>query len=58
MHLSGVMKDNKVLALSLVSLFLFAGCLGIVDSQTEVEVPSIELPEDWSETVQRTVSNP
>ena len=58
MHRSGVMKDNKVLALSLVSLFLFAGCLGVVDSQTEVEVPSIELPEDWSETVQRTVSNP
>ena len=52
------MKDNKVLALSLVSLFLFSGCLGIVDSQTEVEVPSVELPEDWSNTVQRTVSNP
>ena len=52
------MKENKVLALSLVSLFLFSGCLGAVDSQSEIEAPSIELPEDWADTVQRTVSNP
>ena len=50
------MKEHKTLALAMISLFLFSGCLGAVEPV--VEVPSIELPEDWSTTVQRTVSNP
>ncbi|MBT6923171.1 MAG: hypothetical protein HOA35_01370 [Euryarchaeota archaeon] len=50
------MKEHKTLALAMISLFLFSGCLGAVEPG--VEVPSIELPEDWSTTVQRTVSNP
>ena len=55
---SGTMKGHKTLAISLVSLFLFSGCLGVVDPQPEIEMPAIELPDDWSSTVQRTVSNP
>jgi len=50
------MKEHKTLALAMISLFLFSGCLGAVEPA--VENPSIELPEDWSTTVQRTVSNP
>jgi len=50
------MKEHKTLAIAMISLFLFSGCLGTVEPS--VEVPSIELPEDWSESVQRTVSNP
>ena len=50
------MKEHKTLALAMISLFLFSGCLGAVEPG--VEVPSVELPEDWSTTVQRTVSNP
>ena len=50
------MEEHKTLALAMISLFLFSGCLGAVEPG--VEVPSVELPEDWSTTVQRTVSNP
>ena len=50
------MKEHKTLALAMISLFLFSGCLGAVEPG--VEGPSVELPEDWSTTVQRTVSNP
>jgi uncharacterized secreted protein with C-terminal beta-propeller domain len=50
------MKGHKTLAVTLVSLFLFSGCLGAVDP--EVEVPNIELPDDWSTTPQRAISNP
>ena len=50
------MNEHKTLAISLVSLFLFSGCLGAVDPA--VEVPDIELPDDWGATVARTVSSP
>jgi len=50
------MNEHKALAISLVSLFLFSGCLGAVDPA--VEVPGIELPDDWGVTVARTVSSP
>ena len=38
-----IMKGQKTLAIFLTSLFLFSGCLGLVDP--EVEVPDVELPE-------------
>ena len=40
------MKEHKTLAVFLVSLFLVSGCLGMVDS--EVEIPDVTLPDDWS----------
>ena len=50
------MKEHKTLAVFLVSLFLLSGCLGTVDSG--VEMPDVELPDDWSTVVQRSVANP
>ena len=52
------MKGNKALAIFLVSLFLFSGCLGMVNSDSEVEVPDVTLPDDWSTVVQRTAASP
>ena len=52
------MKGHKALALSLVSLFLFSGCLGMVNPEAEVEVPDVTLPDDWSTVVQRTAASP
>ena len=52
------MKAHKSLAISLVSLFLFSGCLGMVNSDSEVEVPDVTLPNDWSTVVQRTAASP
>ena len=50
------MKGHKTVAVVLVSLFLMSGCLGMVDS--EVEIPDVELPNDWSTVVQRSVASP
>ena len=50
------MKGKKTLAISLISLFLFSGCLGIVDP--EVNVPDVVLPDDWSTIPSRTVASP
>ena len=50
------MKEHKTLAVVLASLFLMSGCLGMVGS--EVEIPDVELPGDWSTVVQRSVASP
>lgn len=50
------MKHERALAVFLVSLFLLTGCLNFADSN--VEVPDVELPNDWSTVVQRSASNP
>ena len=50
------MKEHKTLAVFLVSLFLVSGCLGMVDS--EVEIPDVTLPDDWSTVVQRSAASP
>lgn len=50
------MNGKPLLACLLVGLFFGAGCLTAVDPA--VEIPQIELPEDWSTTVLRTTSNP
>ena len=50
------MIGQKTLAIFLTSLFLFSGCLGLVDP--EVEVPDVELPDDWSTVVQRSAASP
>jgi len=55
-HCSGFMIGQKTLAIFLTSLFLFSGCLGLVDP--EVEVPDVELPDDWSTVVQRSAASP
>ena len=50
------MKQKKVLAVFLVSLFFLSGCLNAVDSN--VEVPDVALPDDWSTVVQRSSVSP
>tara|TARA_B110000444_G_scaffold261557_1_gene315288 strand:- start:11895 stop:14231 length:2337 start_codon:yes stop_codon:yes gene_type:complete len=50
------MKEHKTLAVFLVSLFLASGCLGMVDS--ELEIPDVELPDDWSTVIQRSSASP
>jgi len=50
------MKQKKALAVFLVSLFLLSGCLNAVDSN--VEVPDVTLPDDWSTVVQRSAASP
>ena len=56
MRCAEAMKGKKTLAISLISLFLFSGCLGIVDP--EVNVPDVVLPDDWSTIPSRTVASP
>ena len=50
------MRRNKALATLLVCVFLLPGCLNLADPS--VEVPDVELPEDWSSVVQRSSSSP
>ena len=50
------MKEHKTLAVFLVFLFLASGCLGMVDS--ELEIPDVELPDDWSTVIQRSSASP
>ena len=56
MRYGRIMKGQKTLAIFLTSLFLFSGCLGLVDP--EVEAPDVELPEEWSTVVQRSPASP
>ncbi len=53
---SGIMKEHKTLAVFLVSLFLASGCLGMADP--ELEMPDVELPDDWPTVVQRSAVSP
>ena len=53
---SGIMKEHKTLAVFLVSLFLASGCLGM--AEPELEMPDVELPDDWSTVVQRSTASP
>jgi len=50
------MKAHKSLAIFLVSLFFASGCLSAVTP--EVEVPDIELPDDWSTVPSRSIASP
>ena len=50
------MPRAKFLALFIVSLFALSGCT--VPNDSEVEVPQIELPEDWSTVTKRSISKP
>ena len=47
---------EKLLAVFIVSLFALSGCLA--NNDAEVEIPQIELPEDWSTVTKRSVSKP
>ena len=53
---SGIMAREKYLAVFIVSLFALSGC--IANNDAEVEVPQIELPDDWSTTTKRSISSP
>ena len=50
------MKAEKVVAVGVLTLMLMSGCLGAVNPA--VEIPNIELPDDWNTTVARTTSSP
>lgn len=50
------MQKRQVLALLMVGLFFGAGCLGTMDPV--VEMPDVELPEDWPPTASRSVASP
>ena len=50
------MKQKKTLSLFLVSLFLLSGCLNLADPS--VEVPDVELPDDWTDVTQRSIASP
>lgn len=50
------MKDQKILALFIVALFVTSGCIGTND--TAIDEPQVELPEDWSSITKRSISSP
>ncbi|MFL2985312.1 MAG: beta-propeller domain-containing protein [Candidatus Poseidoniaceae archaeon] len=50
------MAREKYLAIFIVSLFALSGC--IANNDAEVEVPQIELPDDWSTTTKRSIASP
>ena len=50
------MPREKFLAVFIVGLFALSGC--IANNDAEVEIPQIELPEDWSTVTKRSVSKP
>lgn len=50
------MLRKKYLAIFIVSLFALSGC--ITNNDSEVEVPQVELPDDWSTTTKRSISSP
>ena len=50
------MLREKYLAIFIVSLFALSGCISNNDS--EVEVPQVELPDDWSTTTKRSIASP
>ena len=50
------MLREKYLAIFIVSLFALSGC--IANNDAEVEVPQIELPDDWSTTTKRSIASP
>ncbi len=49
------MNRKQTVALGLILTMLMSGCLSY---EGEVEVPDVELPEDWSTTAFRTVTSP
>ncbi len=49
------MNRKQAVALGLILTMLMSGCLSY---EGEVEVPDVELPEDWSTTAFRTVTSP
>ena len=53
---SGFMNRHKALAISIISLFLCSGCLGMVEP--DVEVPEVTLPDNWSEIPARSIGSP
>tara|TARA_B100000459_G_scaffold147478_1_gene117682 strand:- start:2998 stop:5355 length:2358 start_codon:yes stop_codon:yes gene_type:complete len=50
------MKQKKMMSFFLVSLFLMSGCLNFADPS--VDVPDVELPDDWTDIPQRSIANP
>ncbi len=50
------MKDQRILALFIVALFVTSGCIGTND--TAIDEPQVELPEDWSSITKRSISSP
>jgi len=50
------MAREKYLALFIVSLFALSGC--IANNDADVEVPQVELPDDWSTTTKRSIASP
>ena len=51
-----IMAREKYLAVFIVSLLALSGC--ITNNDAEVEVPQIELPDDWSTTTKRSIASP
>ena len=49
------MSTKPITALALCLTMLLAGCLNVTEN---VEVPDVELPEDWSTITARTVASP
>ena len=50
------MRNRPALALLMVGLFFGAGCLGTMEPV--VEVPDVELPEDWPPEASRSIASP
>lgn len=50
------MQRQSFLALMMTALFFGAGCLGVMEPV--VEVPDVDLPEDWPPTPSRSVASP
>ena len=56
MDASHFMNSHKALAISIISLFLFTGCLGMVEP--DVDVPDVTLPDDWADVPARSIGSP
>ena len=56
MDVSHFMNSHKALAISIISLFLFTGCLGMVEP--DVDVPDVTLPDDWADVPARSIGSP
>ena len=50
------MKDHRILALLIVTLFVTSGCIGTND--IAIDEPQVELPEDWASITKRSISSP
>ena len=50
------MKDQRMLAIFIVTLFVTSGCIGTDD--LVIDEPQVELPEDWASITKRSISSP